>query len=156
MKTAEAKSTRSAAHLQARRQAQPFFQKEGGDSTLIDEQAPFFSRRPVVQTKLTIGRPGDRYEQEADQTAENVINRLSEPGSPAIQKKQQSAQPALPATALIQQQPVQDNVLDQEFEAESDEMLRKKPVFESAAPPEDDSDIQYPGWEVILTTDKFN
>ncbi len=142
MKTAEAKSTRSAAHLQARRQAQPFFQKEGGDSTLIDEQAPFFSRRPVVQTKLTIGRPGDRYEQEADQTAENVINRLSEPGSPAIQKKQQSAQPALPATALIQQQPVQDNVLDQEFEAESDEMLRKKPVFESAAPPEDDSDIQ--------------
>ncbi len=142
MKTAEAKSTRPAAHLQARRQAQPFFQKEGGSSTLIDEQTPFFSRRPVVQTKLTIGRPGDRYEQEADQTAENVINRLSEPGSPAIQKKPLSAQPVLPATALIQQQSAQDNILDQELEAESDEMLRKKPIFESAAPPEDDSDIQ--------------
>ncbi len=142
MKTAEAKPTRPVASLQARHQAQPFFQKVGGASVLDNEQTPFFSTRPVVQTKLTIGRPGDRYEQEADQTAENVINRLSEPGSPAIQKKQHSAHPVLPATALIQQQPAQDNILDQEVEAESNEMLRKKPVFESAAPPEDDSEVQ--------------
>lgn len=142
MKTAEAKSTRPAAPLQARHQAQPFFQKVGGASVLTNEQPSFFSTRPGLQTKLTIGRPGDRYEQEADQTAETVINRLGEPGSPAIQKKPLSAQPVFTATPVIQQQSAEENISEQELEAESNEMLRKKPVFESAAPPEEDSEIQ--------------
>lgn len=142
MKTAEAKSTRPAAHLQATHQAQPFFQKEGGSSTHTDEPPPFFGKRPVVQTKLTIGRPGDRYEQEADRTADTVVNRLSEPIAPALQKKQHSARPVLPATTLMQQQTAQEDMSEQELEGESNEMLRKKPVFESATPPEDDAEIQ--------------
>jgi hypothetical protein len=142
MKTAEAKSARPAAHLQARSQTQPFFQKEAGNGILSIERTPFFSRRPAVQTKLTIGRPGDRYEQEADQTAENVINRLGEAGSPAIQKKPLSAQPTFTATPVIQQQSAEENISEQALEAESNEMLRKKPVFESAEESEEDPDLQ--------------
>ena len=49
-------------------------------------QAPFLlcgralvSRPPLLQPKLTIGQPDDRYEQEADRVAEQVM-RLPEPG----------------------------------------------------------------------------
>ena len=31
-------------------------------------------RQSAIQTKLTIGKPGDRYEQEADRVAEQVVN----------------------------------------------------------------------------------
>ncbi|MBN2002208.1 MAG: DUF4157 domain-containing protein [Anaerolineae bacterium] len=39
------------------------------------------SRAPTVQTKLTVSEPGDQYEQEADQVAEQVM-KMSLPGTP--------------------------------------------------------------------------
>ena len=35
---------------------------------------------PEVQTKLTVGEPGDKYEQEADATAEKVVKQINSPG----------------------------------------------------------------------------
>jgi len=49
-----------------------------------------FSRIPIhpspvaIQTKLTVNTPGDQYEQEADQVAEQVM-RMPEPGAAAVQ-----------------------------------------------------------------------
>jgi Domain of unknown function (DUF4157) len=37
-------------------------------------------RLPVIQTKLAIGQPGDKYEQEADRVADQIM-RMPEPGS---------------------------------------------------------------------------
>ncbi|MEH2394219.1 MAG: DUF4157 domain-containing protein [Nostoc sp.] len=37
--------------------------------------------QPVVQTKLTIGEPGDKYEQEADRVAAQVVNQINAPVS---------------------------------------------------------------------------
>ena len=54
----------------------PFFQAKHQDS--------FFSLSPSIQTKLTIGQPGDKYEQEADAMAEQVV---SQSNSPAVQQK---------------------------------------------------------------------
>ena len=34
---------------------------------------------PMIQTKLTIGEPGDQYEQEADQVAARVVNQINAP-----------------------------------------------------------------------------
>ncbi|GAA6614514.1 DUF4157 domain-containing protein [Scytonema sp. NUACC26] len=34
-----------------------------------------------IQTKLTIGEPGDKYEQEADRVAAEVVNQINAPGS---------------------------------------------------------------------------
>ena len=42
----------------------------------------------MIQTKLTIGQPGDKYEQEADAMAEKVVQRLSDPApAPVLQAK---------------------------------------------------------------------
>lgn len=50
---------------------------------------PFFPA-PIIQTKLDISQPGDKYEQEADSMADQVVQRIETPHSspaPAIQTK---------------------------------------------------------------------
>ncbi|MCU0541064.1 MAG: DUF4157 domain-containing protein [Oscillatoriaceae cyanobacterium Prado104] len=57
----------------------------------IVQAKPMFgglSRELVIQPKLTIGEVGDKYEQEADRVAEQVVNQMNAPGSSAIQPKQ--------------------------------------------------------------------
>ncbi len=60
----------------------PFFTKEN--------RTPFFntSGGVAVQTKLTIGQPGDKYEKEADRMADAVVNSSSKPD---IQNKEISS-----------------------------------------------------------------
>src|SRR5687767_6123697 len=63
--------------------AQSSFFKKGGDASLNNEQ-PFFTKNnstPAVQTKLTVGQPNDKYEQEADSVANQVVQRMSSPGN---------------------------------------------------------------------------
>ena len=60
------------------RSSVPFFQKK-------EAGASFFSSS-LVQTKLTIGQPGDRYEREADLMAEQVVSRSSG-SAPGVQSK---------------------------------------------------------------------
>ena len=36
-----------------------------------------------IQGKLTIGQPGDKYEQEADEVAAQVVQRINEPQTPS-------------------------------------------------------------------------
>ncbi len=49
-------------------------------------------RRPdtptSIQAKLTIGEPGNRYEQEADQTARQVMQRIHQPKSEKLQREE--------------------------------------------------------------------
>src|SRR5688572_10750076 len=78
-------------------------------------------RRPLVQTKLAINRPGDRYEQEADQIAGQVMR--------------------MPAPA-VQRQPVRE-------EENQDETVQTKPLSDQITPlvqrktmPEEDEDEQ--------------
>lgn len=60
---------------------QPFFSKNQV------QKKPFFAPEKV-QTKLTIGQPGDKYEQEADSVADHVVNKMSQPQqSPSVQMK---------------------------------------------------------------------
>src|ERR1700748_57162 len=80
IKSAEPKSTASPAKSNT-----PFFQK-GSDTEFFfgsTSNASFFSPRSygnaVIQHKLTIGQPNDKYEQEADEMANNVVQRLSAP-----------------------------------------------------------------------------
>lgn len=46
---------------------------------------------PNIQTKLTIGKPNDKYEQEADRVAAQVVSRLSAPEPVALPKLQPKA-----------------------------------------------------------------
>ena len=146
MRAAKSESTPAATNLQAKSQTQPFFQKGGRGKVLIGEQTqePFFSGKSAIQTKLTIGQPGDKFEQEADLTADSVVQKLSQPDSPSIQKKTQAAKSAATAgtLALKQQKPIQENAPEQEVETDAEERLQKKPIFESSAESDDEPNVQ--------------
>ena len=110
MKSAPAKHT-SSAHAQQQTAQKPLFHKQGVEEASYDVQAvhslsgpsgadapvsPVFHNHLGIQTKLTIGQPGDKYEQEADTMAEKVVQRLAinsaagaeaHSGTPAVQAK---------------------------------------------------------------------
>jgi hypothetical protein len=72
--TAEKSSTASATRTEALRQ--PFVARAGGGD--------FF---PRVQAKMTVGKPGDKFEQEAGKTADNVM-RMPAPQAAGAEKVQ--------------------------------------------------------------------
>lgn len=116
-------------------------------------QGTFF--KPKVQKKLAIGKPGDKYETEADATADKVTSRS---GAPDVQ---QSAQPEIQQQPLaesvspvqmkemgeedpIQKQPEQDENAVQKKEADDKDPIQKQseeetPVQQKA---EDDQVVQ--------------
>jgi len=72
-------------HIQAKRQ--PFFTKEGQRSFFSESnQSPkAFFKAPAIQAKLTIGQPNDKYEVEADNMADTVVQSLSGSNEPIHQ-----------------------------------------------------------------------
>jgi Domain of unknown function (DUF4157) len=70
LKTAESKIAPSAAPIQ-RKSESPFFDHAS------EQGEPFFTPSLGIQTKLTVGQPNDKYEQEADSVADKVVQRLA-------------------------------------------------------------------------------
>jgi len=111
MKTAEAKTTSVAT---AKKANQPFFSKKAEGSFFgesVNKESSFFkpasaysvNGNGVLQTKITIGQPNDKYEQEADAMADKVVQRLATPEP--IAKKETAVQTkplAAGTTPLIQ------------------------------------------------------
>jgi hypothetical protein len=57
----------------------PFFKKEGeSETSVMRSPVPFFTANGI-QAKLTVGQPGDRFEQQANRVADRVVN-----GRPAV------------------------------------------------------------------------
>jgi len=85
--------------------------------------SPFASPLPV-QTKLTVGQPGDQYEQEADRTAAQVVDQMELAESPPSPESQPAAKPtALKIQPLVQPQSQgiaqpQANHLEQSIESQ--------------------------------------
>ena len=71
-------------HQPEEQQKEPFFSQSSEH-----ERRPFFNTRQgniqAVQAKLKVGKPGDRYEQEADRVARHVAARNG--GSPDVQRQ---------------------------------------------------------------------
>ncbi len=133
-------------------EVQPFFNphKESGNNP---GKKPFFN---PVQTKLKVGQPGDKYEQEADSMADKVVQKMNNPesdksarkefenSSSSIQRKpafESDAAPALQKKANIntsiltlqkQESKEEDSVQEKE-ENNEEETLQRKPVFDSDA-----------------------
>ena len=70
--------------------AKPHRPSMGGTSRSQHPQIRHILRRPSVQTKLTIGMPNDKYEQEADRVADQVM-RMTTLGDSMSDPKQISA-----------------------------------------------------------------
>lgn len=145
MKAIQTKTTTPAHNQQ--QGSQPFFKKAGVES-LMPKSEPFFS--PRVQTKLSIGQPNDKYEQEADSMADKVVQRLA---TPDISKK---TEPIVQAKTISNFTPIstthsQNVVQNKCAECEKEEKLQKKEnteaqpelqlkaIFESGADDESNS-----------------
>jgi hypothetical protein len=50
-------------------------------------RVPAYSTTPIVQPKLTIGAVGDKYEQEADWVARQVVSQIHAPGNQTVQRE---------------------------------------------------------------------
>lgn len=183
MKLAETKTTASAQHLsKSEGQQQPFFQREKAGSALdIGEPSffspngsvglqprPFFGKR-TVQTQLHIGQPGDKYEREADRTADQVVQRLAQNKNGYGNGNKQ---PIANSQSGLQRKPIFESQAAPEVQAKSvnghtlhppqiqrkcdacepeqdlqkmeepgeEEALQQKPIFDSAAPPPEEAD----------------
>ncbi len=92
MKAAKPSTPAPAAKLNS-----PFFNKNGGQDFFhsTDQENSFFPGKgstSFIQTKLTVGKPNDPYEQEADAVADQVVNKL--PGHD-VDKKMEMPQAAM-------------------------------------------------------------
>ena len=126
----------------------PFFQK-GGQPHFFTPHSPkttFFSNRSApVQTKLTVGKPNDKYEKEADTVADKVVQRLADPNpvsrhGPEVQSKPVSTLPSsfLQSKCADCEKDEKLQKKDEEIASENGPVFRK-PIFESNARKEEDS-----------------
>ncbi len=122
--------------------SKPFINKSGEGaffSNAKETEQPFFSQS-IVQTKLTIGQPNDKYEQEADQVADQVVQRLEQ--SKTVDSNQESSSISKNPLSISSIQRKCD-ACDQEekLQKKEDELgemeVMRKPIFESNGDPPD-------------------
>jgi hypothetical protein len=128
MRTAEARSTATA----ARQQSSSFIQESGRGFFGRPAGAEPFFNKPLhsIQTKLTIGQPGDKFELEADAMADSVVQRL---GGSAMQSGTDRV------SDTVDQRLQKKCATCEEEENLQMKALQLKPIFESdASGPEDE------------------
>ena len=92
------------------------------------------SHPPLVQAKLTINQPNDRYEQEADRMAEQVL-RMSEPGvQRQVEPEEEEEEETLQPKPLVSQITPLAQVQRQEEPEEDEETLQPKPLAKQISP----------------------
>jgi hypothetical protein len=99
---------------------------------------PFYSMGPVlslkglIQPKLTIGQPNDKYEQEADRVADQVM-RMPEPKKSLVQRQEEV--PDEEEEEPVQTKPISDQITplvqrqEGEEEEEEETPIQTKPLF---------------------------
>ncbi|WP_414553520.1 hypothetical protein, partial [Anabaena sp. CCY 0017] len=76
-----------------------------------------------IQMKLSIGQPGDKYEQEADKVAADVVQRINAPESEEVQRME------IPEEEELQMKPAVNSI--QRMEIPKEEELQMKPAVNS-------------------------
>ena len=117
---------------------------------------------PGIQAKLTVGAPGDRYEQEADQVASQVVQQIHSPqgeqagtvqrdGAYPDEEKPLQAKPAIsilqrsdvPEEDDLQAKPLAETIQRQDIPEEEEETLQTKPDIQRQDIPEaEDETVQ--------------
>ncbi|NER12068.1 DUF4157 domain-containing protein [Leptobacterium flavescens] len=142
MKTAELKTTSTANHS-IRMKQQSFFGKEGEGNffSANKESASSFFDNNIIQTKLSIGQPDDKYELEADAMADKVVQRLS--------TENEISNTPIPSAVNVVQAKCNACEEEEKLQRKEEELLendqdidRKLSSDSLPEPPGDDEDIQ--------------
>jgi hypothetical protein len=151
MKTAEAKPATGSKSGTGK----PFFSGSGGAVAEQEKRPAFFNvgggGRKGIQAKLTVGEPGDKYERQADATADKVVMKMAENRAPETRapeqrgpaKENKNAGPAKPmgTTAppvqlkCAQCEMKERKMKEEEKEVPQQQKLQRKPIFDSNAEP---------------------
>ncbi|WP_010521973.1 eCIS core domain-containing protein [Aquimarina agarivorans] len=130
MNAIEANKT-STAQQQVQKKQQPFFNKDGqvGFFSKSGKSFQAFFNNTGIQTKLTIGKPNDKYEKEADATADKVIRKLNDPAAtnivfPAVSENTVQTK----CSQCEHEEKLQKK--EEQF-SEIDTEIQQKPIFES-------------------------
>ncbi|GAA4272696.1 DUF4157 domain-containing protein [Aquimarina gracilis] len=135
-------NTKTSGNTIVQKKQEPFFNKEGQNSFFSKSEASesFFNPNSV-QTKLTVGQPNDKYEKEADATADSVVDQLNNSGTSSSNSETKNSSNVSNSGTAIQTKP--SIVDDQEKLQKKDEEitedpqgLQRKPIFESNTEPE--------------------
>jgi len=138
MKTTAEKSSHTTSASEHQKSAQPFFAKAGGG----DFFTPVSHSSPSVQTKLTVNKPGDKFEQEADKMADKVM-RMPAPAPPAKEEKIQRA--ALPEEKVQKKEEdkIQKATLPEEkVQKKEEEKIQKAALPEEKVQKKEEDKIQ--------------
>lgn len=93
---------------------------------------------PCLQPKLSIGTPGDKYEQEADSVARQVIQHIYAPklgrpqSAPALQQERLPDEDDLPMKPILQRESL----------TQEDEELQMQPMLQREIVPDEDANLQ--------------
>jgi hypothetical protein len=156
----QSKSTsESTAAPQNTLKSRPFALQPTSERTLADVQAqldhaqrfghhlanfatsPPQSTTPIIQPKLTIGAPGDKYEQEADRVAGQVVQQLHSPQVEVPSGEQSVQREEIPEEDELQMKPLADQIQREEM-PEDDELQMKPNGLQREEMPKEDDELQ--------------
>ncbi len=90
-----------------------------------------------IQAKLTLGAVGDKYEQEADRIAKQVVNQIQTSQSPSTTQTAFVQREMMPEEDELQRKPVdiiqREGVLDEENELGMNAVIQRSPTAEGGA-----------------------
>lgn len=98
------------------------------------------STSPIIQAKLTIGAPGDKYEQEADQVAGQVVQQLHSPQVESPHGQRSVQRESMPEEDELLMKPLADQI--QRVELPDDDELQMKSVLQRETDPEEEDELQ--------------
>ena len=146
MKSAEAKP----ATVSKSGPGKPFFSGKGEGVGEGERRPAFFSTGATgpngIQTKLTVGAPGDKYERQAEATADKVVMRMAETKAPEKRARVKPMTPAMDGNTVKSQAPpvqmkcAQCEMKERKMKKEEEETpqhhkVQRKPIFDSNAEP---------------------
>jgi len=102
-----------------------------------------YGNRPVIQPKIAVGAPGDRYEQEADQVADRVMNMKAPTANPQSVQRQEEEQ----AEESVQMQSLAPSITplvqrEASLNEEPEEQVQPKAIQREEASPEEEPEEQ--------------
>lgn len=105
----------------------PFFRKDGKGRLLSQDsvpEAPFFP--PKVQPKLKVGEAGDQYEQEADQVADQVVQKINTQAPTAQNSSASTASPNIQRKPMFETEKEGEDKLQKKEKDSSPRIMRKQ------------------------------
>lgn len=147
MKASSEKSSTTTSSSVTQATNQPFFAKAGG-GTFFEPATQ--TSVPAVQMKMTVNRPGDKFEQEADKMADKVM-RMPAPATPVKddrlqrqpdEKLQKKEDDKLQKAPLPDEKVQKAELKDEKVQKKEDDKLQKAPATDEKIQKKDEDKLQ--------------